>query len=180
MKKYLMLIAGVMLAVSLTACAPTTQKALETEHPTDTAPAAAAQQPTIDGKADKLSQSGNSDEAPSIPVCIYTQKTDQSGLKQNMDAIEGKELDAQLLMDKMAELGAVEQGIKVQKFDLKDGVITMDLSELKDSDNKFLVTAVANTFIQNYDAQSMKLTVNGKTVGEKELTFDKDYKKMGK
>lgn len=178
MKKYLTMMAGVILAVSLSACTPTTQKATEAEHPTP--PAAAEQQPTIDGKADKLSQSGNSDEAPSIPVCVYTEKTDKSGLEQNMDAIDGKELDAQLLMDKMAELGAVEQGIKVNSFDFKDGVITMDLSELKDSGNKMVVAAVANTFIQNYEAQSLKLTVNGKSVGGQDLTFDKKYKTMGK
>lgn len=178
MKKYLMMMAGVLLAVSLTACTPTAQKLQETEHPTP--PAAVEQQPTINGKADKLSQSGNSDEAPSIPVCIYTEKADKSGLEQNMDAIDGKTLDAQLLMDKMAELGAVEQGIKVKSFDFKDGVITMDLSELKDSDNKLVVAAVANTFIQNYEAQSMKLTVNGKAVGGKDLVFNKEYKTMGK
>ena len=35
-------------------------------------------------------------------VCVYSVKSDKSGLKQNMDGIDGDELDAQELLDKMA------------------------------------------------------------------------------
>ena len=47
-----------------------------------------------------------------------------------MDAVDGEELDAQLLIDKMAELGVIEEGVKVKSFDNKDGVLTLDLSAL--------------------------------------------------
>lgn len=50
-----------------------------------------------------------------------------------MDGIDGDELDAQELLDKMAEMGVIEEGITVDKFEQKDGALTLDLSSLKES-----------------------------------------------
>lgn len=51
------------------------------------------------------------DADPTVTVCVYSVKSDKSGLKQNMDGIDGDELDAQELLDKMAEVGVIEEGI---------------------------------------------------------------------
>ena len=40
------------------------------------------------------------DADPTVTVCVYSVKSDKSGLKQNMDGIDGDELDAQELLDK--------------------------------------------------------------------------------
>lgn len=45
------------------------------------------------------------DAEPSVTVSAFTVNDNKTGLKQNMDAV-GEELDAQLLIDKMAELGS--------------------------------------------------------------------------
>lgn len=179
MKRFLILLAGAMMAVSLAACTPTTQKN-QTGQTRTGAPEGVEKQTTVDGRAEKLEQSGNSDEGPSTTVCIYTVNSDKSGLKQNMDAVDGEELDAQILMDKMAELGVVEEGIKVQNFELSNGVITMDLSALQGSNDKLVLTAVTNTFLQNYEAETLKLSVNGTAVSGEDLVFVKEYKTLGK
>ena len=74
-----------------------------------------------------------------------------------MDGIDGDELDAQELLDKMAEVGVIEEGITVDKFEQKDGALTLDLSSLKESSDKLVVMAIANTFIQNYEAKTLEL-----------------------
>ena len=95
-----------------------------------------------------------------------------------MDAVDGEELDAQLLIDKMAELGVIEEGVKVKSFDNKDGVLTLDLSALSGSKDELVITSIVNTFIQNYEAEEMSLSVNGEKLGSGNYKFVKEYKKM--
>ena len=157
MKKFMVMAAGLMMAAVLGACAPTARNTGETsEH--GTAPAGAAQQETVDGVAEKESMVVT-DADPTVTVCVYSVKSDKSGLKQNMDGIDGDELDAQELLDKMAEVGVIEEGITVDKFEQKDGALTLDLSSLKESSDKLVVMAIANTFIQNYEAKTLELSV---------------------
>ena len=126
MKKFMVMAAGLMMAAVLGACAPTARNTGKTsEH--GTAPAGAAQQETVDGVAEKESMVVT-DADPTVTVCVYSVKSDKSGLKQNMDGIDGDELDAQELLDKMAEVGVIEEGITVDKFEQKDGALTLDLS----------------------------------------------------
>lgn len=171
MKKIMLILVSVMMAAALAACTPTTEK-----NQKRTPPAGAEQQTTVDGVAEKM----NVDKTPSVTVCIYSVKDDKSGLKQNMDGIETSELTAQLLMDKMIELGVVETGIKVLSFEQKDQTLIMDLSGLEKTDDIQIQTAIANTFLQNFDAKDgeLKLSVNGKMVSDKGLTYDKEYKEL--
>ena len=78
----------------------------------------------------------------------------------------------------MAEFGVIESGIKVNKFEDNDGSLTLDLSSLKESSDKMVVMAIANTFIQNYEANELKLSVAGETVGDGPIEFEKNYKKV--
>ena len=165
-----------MMAAVLGACAPTARNTGETsEH--GTAPAGAAQQETVDGVAEKESMVVT-DADPTVTVCVYSVKSDKSGLKQNMDGIDGDELDAQELLDKMAEVGVIEEGITVDKFEQKDGALTLDLSSLKESSDKLVVMAIANTFIQNYEAKTLELSVAGEKIGDGPMSFEKNYKKV--
>ena len=95
-----------------------------------------------------------------------------------MDGIDGDELDAQELLDKMAEMGVIEEGITVDKFEQKDGALTLDLSSLKESSDKLVVMAIANTFIQNYEAKTLELSVAGEKIGDGLMSFEKNYKKV--
>ena len=171
------------MAVSITACTPTqrpvdTKAAAEQEqdHTHPEPPAGAMMESTVDGALEK--QNMVVDEDPTVMVCVYSVNKDKNGLKQNMDSIDGEELDAQLLMDKMAELGVVEEGIEVTKFENKDGVLTMDLSQLNGLSDELVLTAIANTFIQNYEAKELNLSVAGGKVGDGPMSFLKEYKKI--
>ena len=167
MKKFMVMAAGLMMAAVLGACAPTARNTGETsEH--GTAPA---------GVAEKESMVVT-DADPTVTVCVYSVKSDKSGLKQNMDGIDGDELDAQELLDKMAEMGVIEEGITVDKFEQKDGALTLDLSSLKESSDKLVVMAIANTFIQNYEAKTLELSVAGEKIGDGPMSFEKNYKKV--
>lgn len=176
MKKWMVVFTGVMMAAMLAACSPTTKKDEHGHQSRNNPPAGAMQESTIDGALEK--QQMVVDEDPTVTVCVYSLNDDKNGLKQNMDAVDGEELDAQALIDKMAELGVIEEGVKVQTFEEKDGTLTLDLSALKESGDKLITTAVANTFLQNYEAELINLSIAGVPVGDGALKFEKQYKKM--
>lgn len=174
MKRLLVLITSIAMAASLAACSPT-----KTEGEKRTAPPAGAeQQETVDGLSEKVP---DSNAAPSVTVCVYSIKEDQTGLKQNMDAVDGEELDAQMLIDKMAEIGVIEEGIQVLSFEKTETGINLNLSAFEKSGDSLVLTALANTFLQNYELDDGELTlsING-TKLDKTLTFNKNYKTMGK
>ena len=72
----------------------------------------------------------------------------------------------------------IEEGITVDKFEQKDGALTLDLSSLKESSDKLVVMAIANTFIQNYEAKTLELSVAGEKIGDGPMSFEKNYKKV--
>ena len=172
MKRFMVVLTGVIMAAALAACTPTKQSSEKRNNP----PAGATQESSVDGALEK--QEMVVDAEPSVTVCIYSVNDNKTGLKQNMDAVDGEELDAQLLIDKMAELGVIEEGVKVKSFDNKDGVLTLDLSALSGSKDELVITSIVNTFIQNYEAEEMSLSVNGEKLGSGNYKFGKEYKKM--
>ena len=123
--------------------------------------------------------------SPLIPidpgVYLLIQPVGGDGCSIDTD-IDGKSillaLDAQELLDKMAEMGVIEEGITVDKFEQKDGALTLDLSSLKESSDKLVVMAIANTFIQNYEAKTLELSVAGEKIGDGPMSFEKNYKKV--
>ena len=175
MKKWIMMLAGVMMAAALGACTPTARDTGET-HAHREPPAGAIQESTVDGALEKQQMVVDAD--PTVTVCVYSVNEDKTGLKQNMDAVDGEELEAQALIDKMIELGVLEEGIQVQKFENQEGALTLELSSLKESGDELVVTAIVNTFIQNYEADSLSLSAGGEKIGDGPYTFLKEYKKM--
>ena len=56
--------------------------------------------------------------------------------------------------------------------------LTLDLSSLEEVSDELVLTAVSNTFIQNYEATELNLSVAGEAVSEAPLTFERNYKTM--
>lgn len=186
MKKLVLVITGIMMAAMLAACSPTntatdatyhTHADGETHydaHAEDQTPPAGYNAESIDGALEK--QQEVRDAEPTVTVCVYSVNANQTGLEQNMDGVDGETLEAQPLLDKMIELGVLEEGITVLSFDNQDSVMSLDLSSLNQSDNELIVTAIGNTFIQNFDAEQLNLSVAGQQVSD--LTFVKEYRNM--
>ena len=164
MKKFIMCFVGAMLVLSLAACTPTPVKQSES-----------ATEPMVEA-----STGGASDKVPDPNV-------DATGLNQAMDAVD--ELTAQSLVDKLIEYGVLEEGTEVLNFDTKDGIGTLDLSKVPSSGTSgelLMLTAIGNTFTENFELDKLKLLVDGKNYssghiehGDNDyLEYNRDYKKL--
>lgn len=169
------------LAGSLTACSPTqnnpAQSQAESAAASLTTPDGETYT-TVDGYEEKMSMTGNTDEAAESPVAIYTIKEDGSGLEQTMDAVDGDTVTAQKLIDKMAELGVIESGITVNSESIDNGNLTVDLSSLDNADDELVQTALINTLVNNLEAETLTLTVDGETVIDGK-GYVNDYRHVG-
>ena len=177
MKKFIMCFVGAMLVLSLAACTPTPVKQSES-----------ATEPMVEA-----STGGASDKVPDPNVepmeiiSVYSSNEDATGLNQAMDAVD--ELTAQSLVDKLIEYGVLEEGTEVLNFDTKDGIGTLDLSKVPSSGTSgelLMLTAIGNTFTENFELDKLKLLVNGKNYssghiehGDNDyLEYNRDYKKL--
>ncbi len=186
MKKLLLWAAAMLMMASLAACTPTATattaetKAHSHNHAVDsgvrTDPEGNIYE-TEDGVADKQGVKLDED-GEMVTVLIYTLKDDKTGLQQVIEAIPGTEMDPQLILNLMAEYSVVEDGITVSGFENNEGALKMDLSSLEKKDDPMIITALANTFIGNYEAESLSLSVAGEAVSGEPLVFEKKYKEM--
>lgn len=167
MKKFIMFIMSVVMMMSLAACSPTQVK----EETTAPDPEVTA---STGGASDKVPDP--TAEAMEI-ISIYSHNDEGTGLNQAMDAVS--ELTADALVDKLIEYGVLEDGTTVLNFDVADGVGTLDLSKVPtgESTNELaMLTAVGNTFIENFELDKLKLLVNGSNYsGQKVIQQDSDY-----
>lgn len=179
MKKMMLILAGTAMAVSLAACSPT-------DVSTQTAAGNGEEGMTVEASIEETEREvveklPDADAAPMAQVSVFTIKEDKTGLSQNMDAVDsedGETVDAQLLIDKMIEYGVLEEGTEVLSFSKDGTAVTVDLSAMPDQDDVLEQTAVANTLLQNYEADTLNLTVNGEAVGNGSFEFNKSYKNM--
>lgn len=177
MKKLTMLFTGVLLVLSLAACTPTPVKQAET-----------AEMPQIEA-----STGGASDKVPDPNVepmeiiSIYSSNEEATGLNQAMDAVD--ELSAQAIVDKLIEYGVLEEGTEVLKFDMAEGVGTLDLSKVPTSGTageSLMLAAIGNTFTENFELDRIKLLVNGENYSsghieqgdDDYLEFQRNYEAM--
>ena len=127
MKKMMLGFMGVVMSVSLAACSPT-----DVSSQTDAQAGGQTVEASIEQtEREVVEKLPDADAAPMAQVSIFTIKEDGTGLEQKMDAIDSDEeetVDAQLLADKMAEYGILEEGTKVLNFSQDGDVITVDLS----------------------------------------------------
>lgn len=167
MRRFIVFLMSAMLVLSLAACAPTQVKT-ETTAPDPQVMASTG------GASDKVP---DPDVEPMEIISIYSKNDDGTGLNQAMDAVD--KLTAEALVDKLIEYGVLEDGTKVLKFDTADGTGTLDLSQVPAGDEGeelLMLTAVGNTFTENFELDKLKLLVNGKNYsGKKVKQGDSDY-----
>ena len=177
MKKFIVFLMSAMIMMSLAACTPTQPK-METTAPDPQVMASTG------GASDKVP---DPNAEPMEVISVYSQNDDGTGLNQAMDAVS--ELTAEAMVDKLIEYGVLEEGTTVLKFDKKDGTATLDISKVPDkgSDGDILMlTAIGNTFIENFELDNLKLLVNGNNYSGEQikqgdndyLEYVKNYKKM--
>lgn len=177
MRKFIVFLLSAMLVISLAACSPTQPK-METTAPDPQVMASTG------GASDKVP---DPNAEPMEIISVYSQNDDATGLNQAMDAVD--ELTADALVDKLIEYGVLTEGTKVLKFDMADGTGTLDLSQVPNSGSTgdlLMLTAVGNTFIENFELDKLKLLVNGKNFssghmeqGDNDfLEYVKNYKEI--
>lgn len=178
MKKLMIALTGVLMSVSLAACTPTDTSSQNQDNQAAEGQTVEASIPETEREV--VEKLPDADAAPMAQVSIFTIKENRSGLKQTMDAIDsedGETIEPQLLVDKMAENGVLEEGTKVLSFSQEGDTINVDLSAMPNQDDILQQTAVANTLLQNFEASELNLSVNGEKIGNME--FNKSYKNMG-
>ena len=180
MKKWLLGVMAVLMAASLAACTPTTEKQ---KQETTAAAGEVSQEPVVTQET-----GGASDKVPDpnvMPVAVDSiyHKGDGDSMTQDMDSLESEGLDAQLLVDKLVEYGVLTEGTQVLSFDISgegetaEGVLDLNQAESGEgcSDEMFL-TEIGNTFIENFELAQLKLKVNGGNfAGDTIQQADGDY-----
>lgn len=163
MKKWLIGALAAMMAVSLAACTPTTDKQLN--QTTEASKQSGETVPQTTGGADDKVPDPN--VMPVAVVSIY-HMGDGDGLVQDMDSLDTEGLNAQLLVDKLIQYGVLTEGTKVLNFDIKGkdeksvGTLNLNQAESQEgvSDEMFLAE-IGNTFTENFELGKLKLEVNG-------------------
>ena len=180
MKKWLLGVMAVLMAASLAACTPTTEKQ---KQETTAAAGEVSQEPVVTQET-----GGASDKVPDpnvMPVAVVSiyHKGDGDSMTQDMDSLESEGLDAQLLVDKLVEYGVLTEGTQVLSFDISgegetaEGVLDLNQAESGEGcyDEMFL-TEIGNTFIENFELAQLKLKVNGGNfAGDTIQQADGDY-----
>lgn len=112
-------------------------------------------------------------ETATTQVIIY--KAVLGGVDQDFDAVE--ECTAETLIDAMIRNGAIKDSCKVVSFDVSGTTGVLELTSLKGvfykATEEEVVASVVNTFIDNFNLDSLKLVVGEKDYGE--MGFISDY-----
>jgi hypothetical protein len=192
MKKVLMGLIGAMMILSLAACTPTTNKnkkepeaSVKTSQSTDKSQLANGvdYDRSVDSTAPDLSV-----------VAIYSVTEDGKGLKGTMESVPEDDMGAEELVNILMEYGVLEEGTEVLLFDTDDELTSdeavgpgvskdsgtavktgisatgvLDLNQIPD--DVMTIHAVARTFMENMNVESLTIQVDGETVAEN-LTAD--------
>ena len=165
MKKWLLGLLTAMMAVSLAACTPTTEKQKETKSAAEAQTQMEAQ--TTGGASDKVP---DPNVAPVAIISIY-HKGDGDSLVQDMDS-----LDSDIFTEGTEVLDFNITG----EDDNKTAVLNLNQAENNEgvSDNAFLVE-IGNTFVENFELSKLTLQVNGKDLaGAADLSYEADYENV--
>lgn len=152
MKKYVIFLVSVMMAMVLGACTPTPQKQQQT--------AEATMPPTTEAfKADtmEIRNRGNENLPEMATVSIYRIGKNRNGLIQEMDALDTEELDPQGIIDMMISYEVLEEGTKVVGFEENDGKGVLNLNQITSQEDpmeiRLVVESLVNTFTENYELE---------------------------
>ena len=109
MKKWLLGMMAAVMAVSLAACTPTTEKQKEETTTVSAENSEPAVVPTTGGASDKVP---DPNVEPVAVISIY-HKGDGDSLVQEMDSLDDDDLNAQALVDRMIGYGVFTEGTEV-------------------------------------------------------------------
>ena len=180
MKKIVMGLLGAMMILSLAACTPTTEKNKTgemkaqqeevTETTEDSGPGVVKDRP-VDKDAPDLTM-----------VSVYSVSEDGSKIEGTMDSVET--LDAQSLVDLLVQYGVLDNGTKAVSFTTEGSVAsqeagpgvtadatmaekaTLELSQFPSENQEKVLQAVANTFCENLDTETITIKADGQTLAE--------------
>ena len=154
MKKWLLGMMAAVMAVSLAACTPTTEKQKEETTTVSAENPEPAVVPTTGGASDKVP---DPNVEPVAVISIY-HKGDGDSLVQEMDSLDDDDLNAQALVDRMIGYGVFTEGTEVISFDKTGeeenakGVLNLNQAKNNEgvTETQFLVE-IGNTFIENFE-----------------------------
>lgn len=195
MKKYAVILAGSLLLLSLVGCTAKSNTPVESSGSgtVQTNPAGEVipestkdyKETTAPPSTEKLP---DKDAVPVDIISVYVPNEDATGLVKDLDSVD--KLSAQSLVDKMAELGILEEGTQVLKYEAEDGVATLDLDRIPSSGTageSIMLVAIGNMFTENMEVDKVRLLVNGENYSsghiefgdDDYLTYNSEYKKLG-
>lgn len=180
MKKLVLGLLGAMMILSLAACTPTTEKnktgetkALQeevTETTEDAGPGVVTGRP-VDQNAPDLTM-----------VSVYSVSEDGSKIEGTMDSVET--LDAQSLVDLLIQYGVLDNGTKAVSFATEGNAANqeagpgvnedttvaekaiLELSQFPSDNQEKVLQAVANTFCENMNAETITIKADGQTLAD--------------
>lgn len=177
MKKLIMYLTGLMMVFSLAACTPT--EVAETTSETSK-PAPEGITPEMVAESNAAIERGADEAAPVYDMAfIFIPNSDSTKLVRERVDLEG--VTEQTLVDCLVEEGVLEEDTVVNSFDIDGGekagpgisidasegterIGILDLSkvpELGTAEETAMLNAIANTFIENYELDKLKLLING-------------------
>lgn len=181
MKKLVMGLLGAMMILSLAACTPTTEKNKTGETK------ALQQDEVVESTADAgpgvVTGRPVDQDAPDLTmVSVYSISEDGSKIEETMDSVET--LDAQSLVDLLIQYGVLDDGTKALSFttegtaaskeagpgvtadSTKAATATLELSQFPSDNQDKVLQAVANTFCENMNTESITIQAGGQTLAE--------------
>lgn len=180
MKKLVMGLMGAMMILSLAACTPTTEKNKTGEVKE---PETEAVETTADAGPGVVTGRPVDQDAPDLTmVSVYSVSEDGSKIEGTMDSVET--LDAQSLTDLLIQYGVLDDGTKAVSFTTEESVAsteagpgvsadstvaekaTLELSQFPSENQEKVLQAVANTFCENMNAETITIKVDGQTLAE--------------
>lgn len=184
MRKFMILVCGILTVGLLAACTPT-KVAREDQPETVFSPETTAAEP-IDRTPDP--------NQPSMAMFfVFRVSPDGSGLERLENSADT--MDAEVLMDKLIEYGVVDEETQIVSFDVEgdtafgpgspDGVAGgerigyLDLSKVPSSaaaDEEMTLKAIGNTYMENFELDKLKLLINGANYDSGNIVQgDEDY-----
>lgn len=193
MKRWMMLLTGILTAFSLAACTPTQVDETIPQPVGGANPAGLTPEMVREsnGAEDKLPD-------PNAPVLemAFVYSIDAGGTGLIRELVDLEEMTEETLVKCLIERGVLEEGTEVNGFDIEGGekagpgvaagaaddgerIGTLDLTGFPKTDGakeKLLIQAVANTFIENYELDKIKLLIDGENYTSDNMSLgDEDY-----
>ncbi len=174
MKRFTVIFTGILAAGLLAACSPTNTDALR-----ESMEAEVVAGPSEDETVAPDKHAPGTGPVMAL-VSVYRADSAGTGLERILADVE--ELTPQTLVDQLAGYGVLDEGTEVLSYNMEgavklgpgvsadeaegsgDRIGTLDLNqvpELSAAEEDIMLRALANTFIENYELDKLKLLVNG-------------------